>query len=139
MIASCRLCGQLVTGRNITSLKFAGARPAPEDERTEGELQEFDFLGMAFTQHIVLHHKKEATELAAVANLTSKVYAMRQAQYSDEAKFETLRVVWAETIRLAIFGNCLACARHAADLPGEKTGAPSPSSSSPSSSPPSGS
>jgi len=130
MIASCRLCGQLVTGRNITTLKFAGARLAPEDERTEHELQEFDALGMAFTQHIVLHHKKEATELAAVANLTSKVYAMRQAQYSDEAKFETLRVVWAETIRLAIFGNCLACARHA-------TGAPSPSSSS--SSPPSGS
>lgn len=127
MIAACALCGQLVTGRSVAGLvKFA---VTDEDAQVQRDLQEFDALGAAFAQHVVLHHPKQAAELAAVANLTSKVYAMRQARSSD-AKFEPLRGAWAETIKLAVFGV------QAAAEPGTFSPSPSPS---PSSSPPSGS
>lgn len=133
MIAACRMCGQLVTGYTVDAR--VKSRITGEDAQVQLDLQEFDALGTAFNHHIVMHHPQEATELAAVCNLTSKVYAMRQAQSSDE-KFDALRGAWSETIKLAVFGPpCQA----AADLPGSPIGAaPSPSSSS-SSSPPSGS
>jgi hypothetical protein len=125
MTAICKVCGQVVTGVRLATVeKFA----TTDGEITERDVQQFDALGAAFNQHIALHHPKHATELAAVANLSTKVYAMRQALSSAE-KFEALRTVWSDAIKLAIFG---------APIQAAAEGAPSPDCSS-SMSPPSGS
>lgn len=130
MIAACKLCGQLVTGRAFgPSVKFS---LTSEDAETQRELQEFDLLGHAFTQHILMHHKVQAQELTAVSNLSMKVYAMRQAQRSDEPHFEALRGAWSETIRLAVFGAPQALADAAPSSGGESSSsspAPAPSGS----------
>ena len=103
MMAACKLCGQLVTGRALqrTYVRF---NMTDEDAKTGEQLQEFDAMGSAFVQHIGMRHPEQAQELAAVSNLSMKVYAMRQAQ-SSEQDFEPLRGAWETTIRLAIFGN----------------------------------
>ena len=123
MIAVCKICGELVTGLRMPVLSVQFSVDIP----TQQALQEFDTLGQAFVQHIGLRHPKHAQELVAVSNLSMKVFAMRQAQSSEEI-FDGLRQAWRDTIRQAVFDEPV----QAADAARPSTGGASSSPSSPS-------
>jgi hypothetical protein len=134
VIGACSLCGQLLTGK-IKGPRILMGLPGQTDEdaKTQAELQEFDMLAQQMLLHVMERHPMEAQELAAVANLSSKVYAMRLAR-SSEQNFALLRTIWSETIKDALFRPWIEVEPQEAAASGDV----SPSSSS-SSSPGSGS
>lgn len=101
MIGSCTICGELITGGE-PRVMIVGGGVTEEDEKRQMELQEFDLLGAAMLKHLNLRHREQAAELAAVANLSSKVYAMRNCR-SSQVNFVLLRAIWRDTIQRAIF------------------------------------
>jgi len=105
VIGACALCGQLIAGRP-TELRILNGPLGtdPAEEARQIELQEFDALAAETLKHIAARHPAESQELTAVANLSSKVYAMRNCSSSDE-NFFLLRSIWADTICRAVFAR----------------------------------
>jgi hypothetical protein len=110
MTGSCGLCGAILTAKLDPALIVIGAGrpqgngvPISDEEITrERELQEFDSLAQNMLKHMSESHPAHAQELVYVANLCTKVYAVRNLR-SSERNYFVLRSVWRDTIRNAIF------------------------------------
>lgn len=113
MIAICKLCKEIVVGREVV-----GPVAMDENGRVVRQVQEFDLLAASMVNHILSAHQQmngtpaapPAMELSAVANLAGKVYAMNHAVSSGSANFEALRESWKTTIRNFLFPQAEAAA-----------------------------
>lgn len=114
MTCYCQLCGAVIIGREaLATLAIQRtqngrqATPAELEEfqrQTEAarDVQNFDLLAASLGQHIMEAHRNEALNMTACANLASKVYAMTQAESTDQ-KFAELRAAWRKGIMQAMF------------------------------------
>lgn len=107
MTASCQLCGQIIRAE-VTHGRY-DAIVTSEEQRVlieaARQVREFDLLAGFMANHIsLLHREPQALEMAAVANLAAKVYAMTHAESATTPGFEKLRESWRTTILAQLSG-----------------------------------
>lgn len=110
MIATCRLCKELIAGTRAYTYRAPMLGESMPEYKLSRQVAEFDYLATAMLTHIMVRHARMSSDdpaeppglqVNAVMALAGKTYAMTYAETATDA--ESVRKIWRHAIGQALF------------------------------------